>query len=69
MTKTPTRKRVGRSARKVRATVSGITWSSAAAVPGAELSARADKQLRRELRTIEAAQMRARASAANYYLG
>lgn len=69
MAKTPTRRRVGRSARKVRATSSGIVWSTTSAVAGAELSARADERLREDFRIIEAAQMRGRAGASTYYLG
>jgi hypothetical protein len=67
--KTPTRKRVGRSAKKVRGTASGFAWSAPSAVAGAELSPRTEEGLQREFRTIEAAQMRARAGASTYYLG
>jgi hypothetical protein len=67
--KTATRKRVGRSAKKVRTTVSGFAWSNPSSVAGAELSSSAEEGLRREFRTIEAAQIRARAAASTYYLG
>jgi len=60
---------VGRSAKKLRTTVSGFAWSNPSSVAGAELSSKAEEGLRREFRTIEAAQMRARAGASTYYLG
>lgn len=64
----PIRERVGRSARKGRATTSGIEWLPAEQVPGAVLSAEAQRRLSEKCRAIDEAQARARVSGATYVI-
>lgn len=66
--RTPERPRVGRSARKVRATTSGITWLPLDQVPGAVLPPAVQIEQQRKLREIDECQARARVSARNYVI-
>ena len=66
--RTPTRERVGRSARKNRAVTSGFEWLSPDQVPGGVLSGEAQRRLQQKLREIDECQARARVTGASYVI-
>lgn len=61
-------RRVGRSALRDRATTSGIEWKRPEEVPGAILTAEAQRRLTEKLRALDEHVGRARVSARNYWI-